>query len=284
MLECRLCNSNDVFVKYKFNSCRVGCCRKCGFIQVLEKPNREDLFKIYNPEYFKRGKYVNDRAINLENKRRILWLKQNGVEKGARVLDVGCATGDFIKAARSQFDMWGLDISKFAVEKARFLNPDISQQIRVGQVEEQSFTADFFDVIVLWDVIEHLWDPVGAIHKLVKILKPGGRLVISTPNIGAFTARIFGKYWAFMTVPEHLSFFNQATINHLFKKTGLTPLNWSTKGKWVNFGFLLYKIQRIFPKLFPNSLLQRIKKTKTKNFILYIPTNDIQYTIAIRSK
>lgn len=285
MFECRLCTSKDIFVKYKFNSCSVGCCRKCGFVQVLEKPNNEELFEIYNPTYFKRGKYVQDRAVDLENKRRIAWLKQNGVKKGGRVLDVGCATGHFIKMAKNQFDMWGLDISEFAIEQAHLNNPEIAQQIQVGKIEEQDYPDNFFDAIVLWDVMAHLWDPVGTVRRLVKILKPGGILAISTLNIGALTAHLMGKHWHFMTVPEHLSFFNRQTINHLFKMVGLNPIRWITRGKWVSTDFLLSKINKTFPKLLPGFLTRYIQqKPNIASIILYIPTGDIQYVAAQKIK
>jgi len=251
----------------------------------LEKPSIGRLLKIYNPQYFKYGKYINikDRAVDLENKRRISLIKQNGLKTGARILEVGCATGAFIKMASNQFDMWGLDISEFAVEQARRNNPDVSHQIKKGMVEDQDFPDNFFDCIVLWDVIEHLWDPLETIKKLTKLLKPGGILAVSTPNIGAFSARLMGKYWHFMTVPEHLSFFNKRTINYLFKMTGLIPLNWITKGKWVNLGFLLYKIKKTFPKLFPASFVRWVQqKPRIANIVLYIPTGDIQYAVASR--
>ena len=278
--QCRLCNSKDISLKYEFDSCKVGFCKDCGFIQVLVKPTNEELFKIYDSEYFKRGKYVQDKAIDLENKRRIDWLFKNGIKKGARVLDVGCATGDFIKVSEDKFDIWGLDISEFAVNQARLNNPHVSDKIRAGKIEDQDFPDNFFDAICLWDVIEHLWDPKETVTKLARMLKPGGILAISTPNIGALTARIMGKHWHFMTVPEHLSFFSKSTINSLFKTTGLTCVNWMTKGKWVNVNFLLHKFNKTFPNLIPGRLLKWLQqKRKISNIILYIPTGDIQYII-----
>ncbi|KPJ56396.1 hypothetical protein AMJ49_04950 [Parcubacteria bacterium DG_74_2] len=284
MYKCRLCSSKNIILKHRFNTFELGCCRKCGFVQVLQKPTIESLSEMYSGEYFNRGKYIeSNKAINFENKRRLFWLKKSGLKKGARILDVGCATGDFINMAKRYFDMWGLDISEFAVKEARLKNPDIFQKIKKGMIEELSFPADFFDCIVMWDVIEHLWDPVGVISKLVKILKPGGVLAVSTPNINTATARLMGKSWHFMIIPEHLSFFNKSTLNYLFETAGLIPLKWMTRGKWVNFGFLLYKIKKAFPKLLPSSLIHWVQqKHIIANLALYVPTGDIQYASAIR--
>lgn len=282
MIKCRLCGLKDIFVKYKVSDFRVGFCRHCGFLQVLEKPEKQE---IYNDGYFKRGKYLKDKAIDLENKRRLAWLKKNGLKKGAKLLEVGCATGDFIKAAKKEFDLWGFDISEYAVEQARLNNPEISKQIKVGTTEELDFPENFFDCIVLWDVVEHLWDPLGAISQLVKSLKPEGILAVSTPNINTITARLMGKRWHFMTLPEHLCFFEKKTIDYLFEKTGLTPLDWMSKGKWVNLGFLLYKIKKSFPGLFPASLVDWVqRKPNIRTIALYLPVGDIQYAAGTFSK
>jgi 2-polyprenyl-3-methyl-5-hydroxy-6-metoxy-1,4-benzoquinol methylase len=259
----------------------VGCCRKCGFVQILEKPSIKELSVLYDETYFKRGKYVQDRAINLENKRRISWLKKNGVKKGAKILDIGCATGDFIKAAKSEFHMWGVDVSEFAVKQARIENPEIPNQVYVGNIESQEFPEGFFDAIVLWDVIEHLWNPSKTILNLIKILKPGGIVVLSTPNIGSLAARLMGKYWPFITIPEHLSFFNKKTIFYLAKTSGLKPVGWMSKGKWVNLGFLLYKLNKVLPRLMPISFVHWLQsKNNLASIVLYMPSGDVQYFAA----
>ena len=214
----------------------------------------------------------------MENRRRLALLKGCGLKSGARILDAGCATGDFLAFARTTFDMWGLDVSEFAVEQARRKNPGIDHQIHAGFVEQQAYSPASFDAIVLWDVLEHLWDPVSTCRSLLDALRPGGYFVISTPNIGAGVARLMGRRWAFMTVPEHLGFFDHRTMTYLLEdRLGLQCVRWQTRGKWANLGFLFYKLNRVFPGWVPDWLIRFLRTGIPAKASLYVPTGDIQY-------
>jgi 2-polyprenyl-3-methyl-5-hydroxy-6-metoxy-1,4-benzoquinol methylase len=259
----------------------VDACDGCGFVQVREQPREQDLVEMYGASYFDRGKYSDPFAQRKENERRLSLLKSCDLPAGARVLDAGCATGGFISAARSCFDMWGLDISEFAVEEARRANPSVSHQIHAALAEKQMFPADHFDAIVLWDVLEHLWDPVETCRLMLESLKPGGCFILSTPNIGALTAKLMGRRWAFMTVPEHLGFFSRPTMTYLLEqRLGLQCRVWRTRGKWANLGFLTYKLKRVFPRMVPAWTVRLMRVWPLGRLALYVPTLDIQYAAA----
>ncbi|MHC4677076.1 MAG: class I SAM-dependent methyltransferase [Planctomycetota bacterium] len=235
---------------------------------------------LYSEAYFRRGKYVKDRAIENSCRRRVNWLKQNGIRSGSRVLDVGCATGDFIAFGKDHFDMWGVDISRYAVEAAKRDNPDMSDHISCQDIEDIQFPDEFFDAIVLWDVLEHLRAPLSSFSTLVRFLKTGGIIAFSTPNVGAPIARLLGKYWPLMTVPEHLHFFDRNTVRLLNAKVGLKTMGWMSKGTWANVGFLVYKVAKVAPVVVPASLLDKIRKSFLSNCVVYVPTGDIQFVAA----
>jgi len=244
-------------------------------------PSTAALHDIYAEPYFDHGKYDNEFAQRREYEKRMALLSQTGLPKGARILDAGCATGDFIAFASPHYDMWGLELSPFAAEKARERNPDIAAQIRAGVIEEQDFAPGFFDAIVMWDVVEHIPKPVDACDKLLRVLRPGGFLLVSTPDIGALTARLMKRYWAFMTPPEHLGFFNHRTLRRMLeKRLDLEMLHQSSTGKWVNVSFLAYKLRRVLPKLVPNALVSGLRDTAIGKSSVYVPTMDIQYATA----
>lgn len=279
MIKCRLCDSGKIKIRNIFVNFTLGACETCGFVEILERPEEKEFFTMYDDNFFKRGKYKKNKAEEEENLRRLSLLKKNGLKNGSRVLDAGCATGEYIKLIKDQYEVWGIDISEFAINEARINNPDIADRIKLGMLEDQDFPVGFFDCVVLWDVLEHLWDPVETMKKIVKILKPGGIVAISTPNIGAITPRIMGKHWHFMTIPEHLCFFDRNTIELLYKKVGLSLIDWETKGKWVNVEFLMYKINRMFPGLISKKIANCAKWINMENKIVYIPTSDIQYSV-----
>jgi 2-polyprenyl-3-methyl-5-hydroxy-6-metoxy-1,4-benzoquinol methylase len=126
--------------------------------------------------------------------------------------------GDFLKIAKESFLLSGMDISEGAITVAKSRNPELADRLWAGPVEDiAAGDKGPFDAIVLWDVIEHLWDPVRTCRSLLGHLAPNGLLVLSTPDSGAMAARLIGKRWAFMIPPEHLSLFSQQSFRHLFE-------------------------------------------------------------------
>lgn len=242
-------------------------------------PPKDTITAIYDSRYFTKGKYVADVAGRREQKRRLSWLRRAGIRKGARILDVGCATGDFLAAASPEFEVWGVDVSSYAVEEARARLPEIASRIVAADFDRLPFEADSFDAIVLWDVIEHLEHPRGAVAALVRHLAREGKIVLSTPNAGSAVAR----RWHFMTPPEHLGFFNRQNLESMLVAEGMALTDWMTRGKWVNLGFMLHKIARVFPEFAPKSLQEKSGMGLLAKFCVYAPTGDIQYATARRA-
>ena len=278
--QCRLCGIKNLNPLYKFPSCRLEHCKKCGFVQVDNQPQNSELHSLYSKEYFQRGKYVKDKATENSCLRRIKWLQNHGVNYQARVLEVGCSTGDFISFAKTHFNMWGVDISEYAVNLAKKKNPEISEQISCQMAENLHFQHESFDAIVLWDVVEHLWNPLEILTNLVRFLRYKGITAYSTPNIGSPIAKLMGKRWALMTVPEHLCFFDRKTSELLNNKAGLRTIGWMTRGTWSNLGFILYKAARIMPDIIPENLVNWAKRSFISKGIIYVPTRDIQFCAA----
>ena len=259
-------------------------CGRCGFVQVRDQPTAEELHQIYAQAYFARGKYEDDVAQQRENDRRLRLIEDAGVPAGARVIDVGCATGDFVQHAARRYDMWGIDVSPYATQLAREKNPERADRIFTGFIEDQRFEPASFDAIVMWDVIEHVWDPGAVCRQLVGLLKPGGVLILSTPDIGAATARVMGTRWAFMTPPEHLSFFSASSLELLLEdQLGLTTVSSEAHGKWVNIGFLAYKVRRVFPFV-PQVLVRGVQNSPIGRATMYVPTRDVRYVSARKAE
>ena len=279
---CHLCHNTNLPTLFTKNECEVARCTKCSLVQITSIPSQEAIEAIYAESYFDRGKYVLDAAAKREQSRRLHWMEKSGLKEGAKVLDAGCATGDFIETCKDKYDIWGLDISEHAINIAKERFPEIANKLSAGRVEDQDYPDGFFDAIVLWDVLEHLPDPLAVINSLARILKPGGIISLSTPNVGALTPKLMGKYWAFMTPPEHLFLFDKKSLSMLFEKANFSLTKWVSKGKWANVAFLTHKLHRMFPKLVPHSLFEQTKKSFLKQLILYVPTGDIQYASAIK--
>jgi SAM-dependent methyltransferase len=276
---CRLCTSEHLEEHLEARGFVLDRCPSCEFVQVRERPTPEQLRAIYGEAFFARSKYEDEFALRRENQRRMELLAQ-AAAPGARVLDAGCATGDFIGLAGERYDMWGLDVSAYATAEAREKHPRFASQIFTGFVEDQRFEPRFFDAIVMWDVIEHIWDPRPVLERLVDHLRPGGSLLLSTPDIGALTARLMGSRWAFMTPPEHLGFFNRLSLDFLLERTlGLRTTASFAKGKWANVGFIAYKLRKVFPAV-PATLVAKVQQSPLGRASMYVPTGDVRYVSA----
>lgn len=279
--NCRVCHSSELVLKFTIKHCKLERCKNCGFVQVANKPREEQLNEIYSESYFSHSKYQDLKALAKEDERRFKIIQKYIPAGTSRILDAGCAGGEFISYVKGSYEMWGVDLSTYAIEKAKAKNPELKQRLFAGYIEHQNFEADFFDGIVLWDVIEHVWEPRETIEQLLKYIKPGGYLLISTPNIGASFAKVMGKYWPFMTPPEHLSFLTKKSFTVALEGLNAKVVSWRSKGKWANIGFILYKIRRIAPVMMPEVLIRLFQKGLLKKLSAYVPTGDVQY-ISIR--
>lgn len=278
---CRLCSSRDVRPHFDVRGSRLDRCPACGFVQVRDRPTAEALRELYGNGYFDRAKYDDEFAQARETRRRLALLERAGVPEGGRVLDAGCATGDFLSAGQGRYEMWGLDVSAHATELARARNPSSAQRIFTGFVEDLDFEPESFDAIVMWDVVEHLWDPELALSRLVALLRPGGSLLLSTPDIGAPVAKLMGRRWAFMTPPEHLGFFSRRSLAYVLeRRMGLKIVASNASGKWANLGFLTYKLRRVFPDVVPARLVERFRESAAAALSVYVPTLDVRYVAA----
>ena len=235
---CSLCSAPLTKLLFEVQGYPIAKCTTCDLVQVGQSVASEELTDVYREDYFTSLKYSDRNALEKEHVRRLTLLKKKLPSSSATILDFGCAGGDFINYSRSHYQTWGYDVSHHAIKTAQAKNPDVAHRLFHEEGEVYPFDQSFFDAIALWDVIEHLENPLRTLTALSAMLKPQGYFFISTPNVGTFLARILRQYWAFMTPPEHLHFFSRPSLDYLCHNClHLHLVDWSSKGKWVNLGF-----------------------------------------------
>jgi len=138
---------------------------------------------------------------------------------GSRVVDAGCGHGAIVRMLKTRgLDAVGFDASRWIVEQAQASMPDGAQTFAVGDVADVPFAGDF-DLIVCLEVLEHLDDPVTALAALAGRLRPGGRLIASTPNL-----RPLMPWWDPLTSdPTHVSVHEPAWWREAVRRGGLEP-------------------------------------------------------------
>jgi len=134
-----------------------------------------------------------------------------------RLLDVGCGIRGFLLLARESYECYGIDISKFAVKVNRKRGVDVV----LSSAEAPCFKEKTFDIITCFDVLEHLNHPRVAIHRLSKLLKGGGIIVIRTPNIESIGVRVLKSHWHGYLDNTHVSMLPKDVWIKTLKDNGL---------------------------------------------------------------
>lgn len=136
---------------------------------------------------------------------------------GVRLLDVGCGEGFFLfHASRCGYVTKGVELSQGAAAHAQ---RNFGLDIDVGPFEDLTFPANHFDVITMWQVLEHLPYPSTVLREAYRILSPGGMLVVTTPDIESPLARIFGKKWWNIRM-LHVNQFSAKTLRSMLENAG----------------------------------------------------------------
>jgi len=215
-------------------------CRRCGLVRVEPMPAAAAALGLYEATYYRdpeRGyvDYVADEAVfRAEFRRRLRVLRAAGA-RGA-LLDVGCASGALLReAAAAGFEPSGIEPS---AEMARQAAARTGLPVRAGSIEDALVPAGRYDVVTLFDVLEHLVDPVPVLVKLRRGLVPGGLLAVTVPDFGGLWARLSGRHWPFVTPWEHLLYFTRGTLGEVLCEAGFADVRFARAQTPLSFGTL----------------------------------------------
>ena len=216
-------------------------CSGCGLIYVNPRPSSEDLARQYQEGYFQCdaptfGGYEDYEAdaddIRRTFRRRIGLIAPWIRTPTPRLLDVGCATGLFMEVAReADWRVEGMDISHYALSRAR----EKGLSVRAGALPNPELESGEYDVVTLWDVIEHVTDPAAVIADCHRLLRPGGVLAMSTPDAGSRPAKILaGRWLGFRSIDEHLYFFSRDSMRAMLERGGFHAARFHAVGKHLS--------------------------------------------------
>ncbi|MBF0369284.1 MAG: class I SAM-dependent methyltransferase [Magnetococcales bacterium] len=162
---------------------------------------------------------------------------------GVKVLDVGCGGGAFPKAAADLgYEVVGIEPSRWLAEWGR---EQYQLDIRPGVLAEQNFEPHTFDLITLWDVIEHLTDPGESLERIRGLLKPGGLLVVNFPDDASLARRLMGWKWPFF-LSVHLIYFTPKTLTRLLNDRGFEASRVRPYWQTLALGYLLRRAGAYF--------------------------------------
>ena len=213
---------------------RIVRCESCGL--VYENPRYPESIILKGYRQASGGGHDSQYEMRVDNFHRTLTkLREHLPAPRARILDVGSAGGAFLEAAtRFGYEAWGLEPSKDLTQRA------VARGLKAkeGTLADHGLAEQSFDMICMWDVIEHLVDPALALRQIHALLKPGGILLVNCPDIGTWQAKIFGRrFWWFMSV--HLHHFSRRTLAEICRRNGFESFCFRRYTNALRLGYLL---------------------------------------------
>ena len=236
-MECPICNSErvSIYLKdvpivtlYKIKSKKLYThymCADCNTLFIYPIPNTKEFDSVYNnPEYYL--SWERNLARNLQirygndlKKYKVfinkIPLNNRIIDKPTRIIELGCALGNFLYWTMPHFtEVYGVEYSDYAIKHS--INPNF----RISKEFFNKFPANFFDVICSWDVFEHVPNIEDYIKESNRILKPGGKIILTTPNSKSISFKLFKDKWIDIAPPEHVLIYSKKSLEMLFRKYG----------------------------------------------------------------
>ncbi len=230
-VNCDLCGSNQTKVLFIEKDLLHGFdgtftlrrCETCGLMYLNPRPTAVEIQRYYPETYAPYQSLVDDPAWWIRSDflygqwKNYQALKSYLLSKSGRLLDIGCAAGGFLAAMRrwGDWDLYGVEIDARAAVHAR---DELDLNVIEGTLHEAAFENDFFDIVTMWNVIEHLHHPQSTLEEIARIIRPGGVIAVSTPNPHSLERYIFGRYWAGWDAPRHLYIYSPEVLKRALER------------------------------------------------------------------
>jgi SAM-dependent methyltransferase len=202
-------------------------CRGCGMVFLSPRPDDQEMLPFYTQEYYGGGDHKFHPGIEVFRSffaRKRVRRVQAFLSAPGNALDIGCGQGTFLQLLREEgWDCQGTELTEESARRASLRGIPVS----VGEFDPARFPSHSFDLITLWHVLEHLRDPRKTLGSLPGLLKPGGLVAISTPNVDSLQAEVGKGKWFHLDAPRHLYLFSPKTLGRVMESLGfrLVELN-----------------------------------------------------------
>ena len=222
---CRICGPARFRSFATKDGFHLGRCQQCTAVQITT-----DLSEICLGDYYKKDFFdltyghLQTEGIARRKEYAKFTYRMEEIEslkpKKGRLLDVGCSFGFFLDVARGRgWQPVGIDIGEHAVKFAR---NQLGLEVFVSDLRNAPASCRDVDVITLWNVVEHLDEPVVEFRHINSLLKPGGLVVFTTGDLGSYLAKLQGLRWRMFIPPIHVVNYNATAVAKLLDQTGFS--------------------------------------------------------------
>jgi dolichyl-phosphate beta-glucosyltransferase len=225
--RCPVCLAQFVRTRTQIGPHVVRECSRCRCRFLARFPPAEELERLYQDDYFRStdsrrrgyGQVDDERSVRKTCEARLKILRRFVPPRG-RVLEVGAGTGSFGVVAGESYDYVGIDLSRAAVTEGRGRGVELI----ISDLDRFVNTGPTFDAVCLFHVFEHLPDPHQALASIHDLLKPGGSLLLITPDTESLLATVSGDRWVSYKFPEHLILYSRSALIELLEQSGFEVL------------------------------------------------------------
>jgi 2-polyprenyl-3-methyl-5-hydroxy-6-metoxy-1,4-benzoquinol methylase len=247
---CPVCRGDVSRTGFSVNGYRYTRCEECSLLYLDPPPQEQDLERFYEQyrdvKAAEGGGYLTPGHLQTYRREKELTFRDLGFDlislESKKLLEIGCANGPFLTLARDMgAEILGIDISADLVEEAvrNGLNCRVA---RVGEITGN------FDVICLWDLIEHVTDPREFLNQVRRLSSTGTQLLIQTPRFGR-VAELFGESWRYLMPPEHVVLYSLESLTDFLGEFGFQRRSWVSFGSGNTAGTVPPAVKQAFDGL-----------------------------------
>lgn len=278
MTVCEVCDGEGQLVGYA----GLRRCATCSHMWADLSIDADAISRLYQRSYFfgdEYSDYLADRRIIEKNfAGRLQTLRRFLTKAHTRLFEIGCAYGLFLNAARPNFDTAeGIDISDDAVRYAR---DEFHLAVSQGDLLDADLSGRQFDVVCMWDTIEHLARPRKYLEAVAPHMAAGALVAITTGDIGSLNARFQKGRWRMIHPPTHLHYFTRQSLIRLLDRCGFDVVHVEHCGVYRSLSGMLHNLATLRWK--QPRLGEWFQRTMPKGLDLYLNLYDIMYIVAKR--
>lgn len=262
-MRCFVCK-NDEWNELYSGLCK---CKSCGFIRA-----EDNFFNIQPSKIYERKYYTNGEYLNYKKERNALEKNFSGrieeiikYKREGKLLEIGCAYGYFLNIAKIYFNTIGIELDSTTQKIAKDTS---GQKVIRGDFLKIRIPKNSYDVICMFDVIEHLINPAKYLSKIKKTLKKDGLVVIETGDIESSLAKFQKEKWRLINPDVHLSYFSRKTLTELLNGNGFEVLDVKYVGFSRTIAQVIYKLTGY--KKLPNILFKIYPKINFYDLMLVV--------------
>ena len=222
--NCRLCGPSEFSDFAVIDGFCLQRCRQCSLVQITDDLSNVNLEDYYDQKFFDETYDWLKEAKGRQKEYRKFDYRLEEIEKlkpgKGKILDLGCSFGFFLDVARGRgWNAVGVEVGEYA---AKFVRDKLDLDVHTGDLMDVDLPADHFEAVTLWNVLEHLDDPVAQLMRINGLMKTGGVFVLTTGDIDSYIRKVEGLRWRALIPPIHVANYSVAAVTRLLELTGFS--------------------------------------------------------------